>query len=145
MPSPGSHVGAAAIITNDRGGILLVHHTYGPRNWELPGGGREAGEPAAGTVVREVREETELTVIRSDLAGVYYEPANDWHHFTFLCTVAEGRDPRPDRIEISECAFWSLSNLPRPITDFTLRRITDASSGQPRPAFHVIGPRRLLE
>lgn len=145
MQQPKTRFGAAAVITNDRGALLLVHHTYGPRNWELPGGGREQGESAVDTVVREVREETELTVIRSELAGVYYESANDWHHFTFRCGVVPRIDPRPDQLEISECAFWPLDRLPRPITDFTLTRIRDATGGNQVPAFHVIGPRHLLE
>lgn len=140
-----ARIGAAAIITNDRGDLLLVHHTYGPRNWELPGGGREEGESAADTVAREVREETELTVIRSELAGVYYEPAKDQHHFTFRCAVAPGMDPRPDQLEISECAFYPLDRPPRPITDFTLTRIRDATGANLEPAFHVIGQRQLLE
>lgn len=145
MEEPTTRFGAAAIIRNALGEVLLVHHTYGPRNWELPGGGREPGESALDAVVREVREETRLTVTRSELAGVYYEPANDWHHFTFLCRVPEGANPHPDQREISECAFWSLGSLPRPITDFTLRRIDDATGASPRPGFHVIAARRLID
>lgn len=145
MEQPQSRLGAAAIITNAHGEVLLVHHTYGARNWELPGGGREPGESALDAVVREVHEETKLTVFRSDLVGVYYEPANDSHHFTFQCTVADESQPEPDRLEISECGFWPIAALPRPITDFTARQITDATGSYARPTFHVVGIRRLLE
>jgi 8-oxo-dGTP pyrophosphatase MutT (NUDIX family) len=37
-------VGAAAIITDGEGGVLLVRHIYGRKNWELPGGRVEQGE-----------------------------------------------------------------------------------------------------
>lgn len=145
MDHPESRLGAAAIITNPAGEILLVHHTYGPLNWELPGGGREPGESALDAVVREVYEETSLVVVRSELAGVYYEPAGSWHHFTFRCWVAGGQEPQPDQREISECRFWARSRLPRPITDFTVNRIKDATDPGPCPAFHLVGPRRLLD
>ncbi|MEA2673920.1 MAG: hypothetical protein QOI92_1112, partial [Chloroflexota bacterium] len=31
-------VGAACAIFDDQGRVLLVHHTYGRLNWEIPGG-----------------------------------------------------------------------------------------------------------
>jgi 8-oxo-dGTP diphosphatase len=140
-----SRLGAAAIITNDHGDVLLVHHTYGPRNCELPGGFREPEESALKTVLR---EETRLAVVLAELAGVYYEPANNMHHFTFRCSTVSGADPEPDQLEISECRFWAIADLPRPMTDFTLRRITDAIStgARPRvpshrgPSFSGLGP-----
>jgi 8-oxo-dGTP diphosphatase len=51
-------IGAAAVIVNDEGGVLLVKQTYGRLNWELPGGAGEAGESPDETVLRGVREET---------------------------------------------------------------------------------------
>src|SRR5688500_810850 len=37
----GKKLGAAAVILDTLGRVLLVKHTYGPLNWELPGGGAE--------------------------------------------------------------------------------------------------------
>jgi 8-oxo-dGTP diphosphatase len=50
-------LGAAAIILKVNT-VLLVRHSYGKLNWELPGGWNEPGESLIDTVVREVREET---------------------------------------------------------------------------------------
>ncbi|CAM3148358.1 MutT/nudix family protein [Paenibacillus lupini] len=59
-----------AIICNDNNEILLQKR--GDRNaWGFPGGAMELGESAAETAVREVLEETGLTVEVEHLIGVY--------------------------------------------------------------------------
>lgn len=70
-------VGAAALIMNSEGRILLVKHNYGKYNWELPGGLSEQNESAENKAKREVFEETGLEVTVERLTGVYYEPNHD--------------------------------------------------------------------
>jgi 8-oxo-dGTP pyrophosphatase MutT (NUDIX family) len=127
--------GAANVITDAEGRVLLVHHTYGKLNWELPGGLREADETPAENAARELREETGLIAGSLTLTGVYYERrhqlAGPFFHFVFRTAPIDERDPAPDRDEISEAAFWPLDALPVPISDFTERRIRDALSGGP--------------
>lgn len=41
--------GAAAVIVDSDGKILLVKHSYGKNNWELPGGKGEDNESAEET------------------------------------------------------------------------------------------------
>jgi 8-oxo-dGTP diphosphatase len=132
---PGRRVGAAAVIFHGDSEVLLVHHTYGPLNWELPGGASEPGESVIETALRELREETGLTARAERLTGVYFDAERDAHHFVFLCRPNGDEEPRPNSSEISECAYWSLDSLPRPISDFTVRRIEDAraESAQPLP------------
>lgn len=58
--------GAAAIIENDKGQILL--QSRADRNkWGLPGGCQEVGESFKETIIREIKEETNLDVKMSDL------------------------------------------------------------------------------
>lgn len=53
------HTGVKALLTSGDQ-VLLVRHTYGPAEWELPGGSlRRSEDPAAGAT-REVREELGL-------------------------------------------------------------------------------------
>jgi 8-oxo-dGTP diphosphatase len=139
-------MGAAAVITDESGRVLLVKHTYGRLNWELPGGGAEAHESAAETAVREVREETGLHVVVERLAGVYYEREPDMHHFVFVCRpLGVSADSRPDRVEISECTYWPSDALPRPISDFTIRRVRDALGESGAASIVTVPPRRWFE
>lgn len=135
-------LGAAAVILNDEGHVLLVKHSYGRLNWELPGGGAELGESIVETALREVREETGLNVVAERTTGVYYEPDTDMLHFVFLCRCEAESKPFPADAEITECAYWSPSALPRPISDFTIQRINDALSGTNQPLPVNIAPRR---
>lgn len=127
-------VTAAAVILNRHGEVLLVKHSYGPLNWELPGGGAERDESPTQTAVREVIEETGLRVSAERLTGVYYErqgPGREAVHFAFLCgNLDETATPQPDQSEVTACGYWSSEALPRPISDFTIRRIQDALTTQ---------------
>lgn len=138
-------VGAAAVITDSEGRILLVKHNYGKYNWELPGGLSEPNESAENTAKREVLEETGLHVTVGRLTGVYYEPIHDMHHFAFACKLDVNQTPQPDEKEVTECKYWALNDLPRPISDFTIARIQDALKTDNNRLFHMIGPREWFE
>jgi len=62
-----------AVVTNDDGDILLIHKTDNDL-WALPGGGHDAGESIAETVVREVKEETGVDVEVTGIVGLYTDP-----------------------------------------------------------------------
>ena len=139
-------LGAAAIILNDEGHVLLVKHSYGRLNWELPGGGgADAGESIIETALREVSEETGLLVEAKRMTGVYYEPANDFLHFAFLCRRLDADAEFQSDAEITDCKYWPFEALPRPISDFTIRRIEDALTGANQLLPISIGPRQWLD
>ncbi|MFG1603136.1 NUDIX domain-containing protein [Actinoplanes sp. NPDC049265] len=77
---PRKRMGAGALLTDDRGRVLLVEPTYQPY-FEIPGGAVEAGESPRAAVVRELDEELGLTVRPGRLLVVDWVP------------------PRPDRTE----------------------------------------------
>ena len=138
-------MGAAAFVLDPLERVLLVRHTYGPLNWELPGGMSEPGESAVDTALRELRGETGLRGSADRLTGMYFEPEADAHHFVFACTVEPGAEPSPASPEISDCAYWPASELPRPISTFTVQRIQDALEGSFRPLPTVVPPREWLD
>ncbi|MFI6276840.1 NUDIX domain-containing protein [Streptomyces sp. NPDC050988] len=73
-PEPNSMVVAAsAVVTDDRGRILLQRRRDNGL-WALPGGGMDLTDSLPGTAVREVKEETGLDVEITGLVGTYTDP-----------------------------------------------------------------------
>jgi 8-oxo-dGTP diphosphatase len=141
-------VGAAAVICDDHGRVLLVRHSYGRLNWELPGGVAEPGETPEETAAREVREETGLNVVPERISGVYVEPRiplGEAMHFVVRCRREPAdAEPRIASDEVTAWGFFDTANLPRPISDFTVRRMTDALAGGPARVARI-DERRWLE
>jgi 8-oxo-dGTP diphosphatase len=127
-------LGAACAIFDGTGRVLLVRHTYGRLNWELPGGGSEPGESPDQTATRELLEETGLRAELDRLTGVYLEPDHDvgpMLHFVFRCRWHDRLRPVVSSPEISDIRYWPVDDLPIPMSDFTERRIRDADLDGP--------------
>lgn len=58
-------------------GIVLIERRHPPAGWALPGGFVDPGETLARAAVREVREETGLSVRLRCLLGCYSDPGRD--------------------------------------------------------------------
>jgi mutator protein MutT len=83
---------SAALIHN--GQLLIVQraaHDSLPGFWELPGGGADEGEHANHALIREVAEETGITLQPSDVLRPYfffsYGKTDEFH---FLCQSPSG-------------------------------------------------------
>lgn len=66
------HLSCGVIVTDGRR-ILLGHATRSPR-WDIPKGLAEPGEPPVAAAVRELAEETGLSVAESDLRDLGVHP-----------------------------------------------------------------------
>jgi 8-oxo-dGTP diphosphatase len=128
-PVGSAAIGAACAIFDSAGRVLLVRHTYGKLNWEIPGGNALVDEEPAAAAARELAEETGLRVSGGALTGVYYERAH-WAgpmlHFVFRFVAPEGASPVPHPPEIGAVGWFELNALPVPMSDFTEQRIADA-------------------
>ena len=66
---------AFAAVRNVAGEVLLVRR-IDDGNWELPGGRIDVGESAAQAVIREVAEESGVTIALTGISGVYSDPTH---------------------------------------------------------------------
>lgn len=73
------------------GRLLLIRRAHDPARgkWSLPGGRVEQGESDLQAVIRELREETGLTVLPGTLAGTVIR--GQYEIFDYRCTVAGGK------------------------------------------------------
>ena len=101
---------AAAVIFDQQKRIFLVKVTYQRFHpWGIPGGGLEYGETSEDAVIREVWEETGLTVqIEKLLMNKTFSP--DKFAMYYLCTVKDGVFQPSD--EVSEYGYFSPDSLP---------------------------------
>jgi 8-oxo-dGTP diphosphatase len=83
-----------AIISNDQD-ILLVRNWYGNQNWTLPGGGVKRHETALQAAVREVKEETGLTIQESNLVHIGTRICHESNRpFDVECYIATIEPPK---------------------------------------------------
>lgn len=92
---------------------LLLHRNKKPNDvhagkWIGVGGKLEAGETPDECAIREIREETGLTVKSLSLKGIItfpdFTPDNDWYTYVFKVTAFEG--------ELIECDEGTLEWVP---------------------------------
>lgn len=113
--------GAAAIIVNKKGEILLQSRADRDK-WGLPGGCQELGERFEDTIIREVKEETNLNVLEEDLKliGIVsgksrrnnYPNGDVVINNTILYCITNYSGELKWDTESKEMKFFSLTNLP---------------------------------
>lgn len=123
-PQATAVVALAFTVVLDTAGRVLLVRRIDTGNWEIPGGTIEPGETAVGAAVREVREETAVTVTVTGLAGVFCDPSHvvvypatgqvRQQHVTLLHAVPAAGDapePAPDDDETDAARWVELDDL----------------------------------
>lgn len=107
------------LIFDHRDRVLLVRHIDGDI-WSTPGGMVEPGETPSDAALREVWEETGLSVRLARIVGVFggtnfmttYTNGDrvSWISTVFEATIVSG-EPRPDNQETAEVRYFSNADL----------------------------------
>lgn len=113
--------GAAAIIVNEKGQILLQFRADRDK-WGIPGGCQELGERFEETIIREIKEETNLNVREDDLELIGIISGNSRrneypngdiviNNTVLYCVKNYNGELKWDN-ESKEMKFFDLDNLP---------------------------------
>lgn len=124
--------GSSAIIVNEQGQILLQSRADRDR-WGLPGGCQELGERFEETVIREVKEETNLDVLEEDLHLISlvsgksrrneYPNGDVVINNTALYLIKNYSGDLKWDSESKEMKFFDIDNLPQNLIDEDLIQI----------------------
>lgn len=104
-----------AIVFDDDGRLLLIKRAHEPAigKWSIPGGRVEAGESFAEAVVREVLEETNLTVtVGREVGTVVRElPSGDRYVIRDFIAFSDGTDALRAGDDAAAAAFIAPDDL----------------------------------
>lgn len=116
---------AGIVLFDELDRVMLVHKTDADKKWGFPSGIQNDGESAWETAIRECREEINIDIALSDiqLSGMYFRN----NSYVFIFTAAWSGTPIPEGEEIDEVGFFSLDDLPSPMSIFTRQTIKDAA------------------
>lgn len=119
LKSRGPIIATDAIILNDKKEILLTRRNIKPFKgyWVIPGGHVKYEEKVENAMMREVKEETGLSVKIIKLLGVYSNPKRDpRYHIVSVIFLAKPvcGAPKTNK-EVSEIRYFKLNELPSKI------------------------------
>jgi ADP-ribose pyrophosphatase len=127
-------VGSAVIIRNAEGAVLLQKRRYPVNCWGIPGGLMELRESPEETAIREVREETGLTLSGLELFGVYSSSGrlstagngDQYYPLTIAYVTSQYEGTlHVDPEESVDFEFRPLDRLPKPFLRNHLRIMND--------------------
>lgn len=129
-----------AVITDQRGDVLLFQHTHDRRHpWGLPSGRLEHAESPEQALAREFREEVGGEICVGPLVAALREPDLPALRLVYRCRVLV--PPRTASVEVDRWAYFAVDKLPvtvRPLQREAIRR----SIGQPLPVAAISPGRR---
>jgi 2-dehydropantoate 2-reductase len=105
---------ADVIVVNDKS-VLLIERKFPPYGWAIPGGMAELGETIERTAVRELEEETGISVTEDQLTllGVYSDPARDFRGHTVGAVYYTYSSEAPVAADDAKNArYFPLNELP---------------------------------
>ncbi|MDP9844046.1 NUDIX hydrolase [Streptosporangium lutulentum] len=141
-------VSVAGVIINDQGRALLIQRRDN-NHWEAPGGVLERDEDITTGLLREIREETGLTIEPVTLTGVYKNMTRGIVALVFRCKVIDGRLTETD--EARAFRWVTAEEVQKLASEAFAVRVLDAMHHDRVPAVRhhdgtrLLGPSQLHE
>jgi ADP-ribose pyrophosphatase YjhB (NUDIX family) len=126
-------VGIRGLVVDEQGRVLLVHHTYGPDLWHLPGGGVKRRESLVAALYRELREEAGIIVTgHVRLLGAYSSLVEGKSDHIAVFVVEQYSRQESDSGEIAAAEFFAVDALPPGASPATRRRLDEWRANGPQ-------------
>ena len=120
----GKAADGVTIVGRDfEGQVLLVRHSYGPKEWFFPGGGIGKDETPEQAARRELLEETACEIEGLKLVGTVEETVSGALHRGHLFEGVVHDMPEADGREVVEARFFPTHSLPEPLSRHTRERL----------------------
>jgi len=137
-----ARAGMGIMVRNDKGEVLLGLRTsdtakatsdlLGEGTWTFPGGKMEFGDGFFEGAARELKEETDLDLIRAEIISISNERVETAHYVTlgFLATEWAGEVKVMEPEEILKWEWFALDNLPKNLFAPTKKAIENYKAGR---------------
>src|SRR3712207_5339943 len=114
LTQPRFAVTAGAVVTDERGRVLLLHHVFRKGSgWGIPGGFLTEGEHPEDALRRELREETGMELDGVELAFARTLRRPRQVEIIFRCRARSAALPEAlDNAEIDGAGWFDLAGLP---------------------------------
>lgn len=117
--------GCRVLAFDARGAVLLVRHSYGSGQWLLPGGGIARGEAPLAAAVRELAEETGLTLMQPRCLAVLDEPLYGTTNRVHLISGTAQGTLRCDGREVIAARFFAPGDWPPDLAPRLVQQLDD--------------------
>ena len=122
-------VTAGAVVTDERGRVLLLKHNFrAGSGWGIPGGFIEKGEQPEEAIRRELREEVGLEVEAAKLVDARTLKVAQQVELLYLCRAlnGDGAGAKPQNMEIKRVGWFDAESLPPELSRDQRRLIKNA-------------------
>jgi ADP-ribose pyrophosphatase YjhB (NUDIX family) len=127
---------ASLVLVRTAEGVLLVKQNVGAGLWGIPGGHMDPSETVEQAAVREMREETGLSVELGRVVGFYTVPSEQAVSVVFEAVITGGELQRVTH-ETADARFFAPGQLPAEFRRGHRQRVLDFLSDGKLPMFRV--------